>query len=182
MAKETQEWLARLKARDEEALQRLFGEYSSPLGRYLTGMVRDSAAAEDLVQETFIRFLDHLESFRGEASTKSYLYKIATNLALNHLNSAKVRYETHPETLPEQGSGSLSPSDRAEQSQEASHLRSILATLPPQQKAVVVLKTWEERTFREIASILGIAEGTAKAHYFFALKGLRKRMEAGNEP
>ena len=104
------------------------------------------------------------------------------SIGLNHIDSAKVRYETHPETFPERDSGDPTPSDNAERSQEAAHMRALLATLPPKQKAVVVLKTWEERTFREIASILGIAEGTAKAHYFFALRGMRKRMEAADEP
>jgi len=182
MVKETQEWLELLKTRDPDALRTLYREHAPSLGRYLTGMVRDGGTAEDLVQDAFVRFLEHLETYRGEASPKSYLYRIATNLAINHLESARVRYETHPETLPEPRSGNSPPEDRFARSQEAEGLRAHLAALPPQQRSVVILKTWEECTFREIAAILDIAEGTAKAHYFFALKNLRKRLEADREP
>ena len=182
MARERDAWYRDLKARDEEALADLVAEYSAPLGRYLAGMVRHEGEAEELVQETFLRFLAHLDEYRGEASPKTYLFKIATNLALNHLDSAPSRREVFPGEIPEQASPARSPFERVARSEEAAEVRRVLASIPPQQRAVAVLRAWEDLSFREIAAALGIAEGTAKAHYFFALRSLRKALEANREP
>lgn len=181
MARERKAWLRDLKARDEGALADLVAEYSAPLTRYLAGMVRHSGEAEELAQETFLRFCAHLDEYRGEASPRTYLFKIATNLALNHLESAASRREVFPGELPERADPRSSPLESAVRSEEASLLRGALSALPPQQRAVVVLRTWEDLSFREIAGVLGIAEGTAKAHHFFALRTLRKRLEERRE-
>jgi len=173
MTAENQRWLQDLKDGREEALKRLFSEFSAPLGRYLTGMVKHAAVAEDLVQEALLKFLSSLDTFRGEASVKSYLYRIATNLALNHLASAAHRRETFPEELPEGGTGGPSPQESAAREETTREIRSAVASLPPRQRAVVILRTWQELTFREIAQALEMAEGTAKATYFYALRNLR---------
>jgi RNA polymerase sigma-70 factor, ECF subfamily len=182
MAREREAWYRDLKARDEGALTDLVKEYSAPLGRYLAGMVRNPGEAEELAQETFLKFLNHLDEYRGEASPRTFLFKIATNLALNHLDSARSRREVAPGELPDRPSSSPSPFESASRSQDAERVRRAVATLPPQQRAVAILRTWEDLSFREIASALGIAEGTAKAHYFFALRSLRRVLEAPHEP
>lgn len=181
MAREREAWLRDLKARDEGALADLVAEYSAPLTRYLTGMVRHGGEAEELAQETFLRFCAHLDGYRGEASPRTYLFKIATNLALNHLESASNRREVYPGELPDRPDPGGSQLERAVRSEEAALLQEALAALPPQQRAVVVLRTWEDLSFREIAGVLGIAEGTAKAHHFFALRTLRRRLEERRE-
>jgi RNA polymerase sigma-70 factor (ECF subfamily) len=182
MALEQEAWIRRLKARDEAALNELVAQFSVPLGRYLLGMVRHSGEAEELAQETFVRFLSHLDEFRGDASPKTFLFKIATNLALNHLDSAARRREVFTGELPERVSLTHSPFEGVARSEEAAAVREALGSLPPQQRAVVVLRAWEDLSFREIASALGIAEGTAKAHHFFALRSLRRGLEARREP
>lgn len=141
-------------------------------------MVGNAADAEDLAQETFVRLVEHAGEFRGESSLKTYLFRIAHNLALNHLASAPHRYEVFPEEMPDRPSSEPGPVQQASSSEAAGRLRSALRHLPPQQRAVVVLRAWQGLSFKEIASALAVAEGTAKAHYFFALRTLRRQMEA----
>ncbi|MFZ5984861.1 MAG: RNA polymerase sigma factor [Acidobacteriota bacterium] len=181
MAEDREPWLESLKNGDEGAFRELVKGFAGPLKRYLSGLLRDPAEAEDLTQETFLRFAQSLSDFRGDCSVRSYLYRIAHNLALNHLASASARREEVGDP-PDGASPSLSPQAQALQKQRAESLRRALLSLPPQQRAVVILKTWEDLTFREIAGVLSVAEGTAKAHYFFALRNLRGRLEASHEP
>jgi len=181
MREDREPWLDSLKSGDEAAYRDLVKAFAGPLKRYLSGLLRDPAEAEDLAQETFLRFTQSLSSFRGDCSIRSFLYRIAHNLALNHLASASVRREEVGDP-PDGASPSLSPQAEALLGQRADSLRRALLSLPPQQRAVVILKTWEDLTFREIAAVLSVAEGTAKAHYFFALRNLRGRLEAAHEP
>ncbi len=67
--------------------------------------------------------------------------------------------------------GSTARLERLEREKE---VKELLYALPPQQRKVVILKNWEDLTFREIGEVLGLAEGTVKAHYFFALRKMKK--------
>lgn len=182
MAEADRRWEEELRRRDPEAVRRLWEEFSAPLRRFLAGMLRHPADAEDLSQETLVRFLAHAQEFRGESSVKAYLFQIAHNLALNHLASAPSRREVFPGELPEGHPGSAAdPADSASREEEGARLRAAVALLPPQQRAVVLLRAWEDLSFREVGAALGLAEGTAKAHYFFALRNLRKHLEVRHE-
>lgn len=181
MAEDRDPWLDSLKRREDGAFRDLVKTFAGPLKRYLSGLLRDPAEAEDLAQETFLRFTQSLTGFRGDCSVRSYLYRIAHNLALNHLASAAVR-KVEVGDLPDGASPSRSPQAELLSAQRADSLRHALLSLPPQQRAVVALRTWEDLSFREIAEVLSLAEGTAKAHYFFALRNLRKRLEGSHEP
>lgn len=181
MREDPESWLDTLRSGEEGAFRELVKTFAGPLKRYLSGLLRDPAEAEDLAQETFLRFIQSLSGFRGDCSIRSYLYRIAHNLALNHLASASVRREEVGDP-PDGLSPSPSPQAEVLRGQRAESLRRALLSLPPQQRAVVILKTWEDLTFREIAEVLSVAEGTAKAHYFFALRKLRGRLEAAHEP
>ncbi len=171
-------WVEQLKAGDEEAVRELVRTHGGALVRFLGGMTGGAAEAEDLAQEALIRLLEHAGEFRGESSLKTYLFRIAHNLALNFLASAPRRHEVFPEEMPDRPSAEPAPAQQVEASEEAERLRSAMARLPPQQRAVVMLRTWQGLSFKEIASALSLAEGTAKAHYFFALKNMRRLMEA----
>ncbi len=177
MPEDQKAWVVQLRARDEGAVRELVRSYGGSLVRFLTGMLGNAADAEDLAQETFVRLVEHVEEFRGEASLRTYLFKIAHNLALNHLASAAHRYEVTPEEMPDRPSPAPGPSQAASAAEDAARVRALLPNLPPQQRAVVVLRVWQDLSFKEIASSLSLAEGTAKAHYFFALRNLRRMME-----
>lgn len=174
-------WLERVRRRDPEAVGELWAQHVGPLTRFLEGLLHHPAEAEDLAREALLRFWARLDHFRGEASVKTFLFQIAHNLALNHLSSAATRRETFPGELPDRSDPAPGPADLLERGEESARLRSALRGLPPQQRAVVMLRTWEDLSFKEVAAVLGLAEGTAKAHYFFALRNLRKRLEARHD-
>ena len=177
MPEDPSAWVARLKARDEDAVRELVRSYGPALLRFLTGMVGNAADAEDLAQESFLRLVEHVADYRGEASLKTYLFRIAHNLALNQLSSAARRYEVYPGEMPEPTTAASGPAQELIASEDGERIRALLPGLPPQQRAVVILRVWQDLSFKEIASALSLAEGTAKAHYFFALRNLRRKME-----
>ena len=182
MREDQERWLEALKARQEEAIRQLVREFGEPLRRYCSAMVRSPADGEDLAQEALVRFVGAVDAFRGEASVKTYLFRIAHNLALNHLASSAVVHEELPGEIREGPSPAASPLHAAQSQEEGRMLREALARLPPQQRAVVALRTWQDLSFKEIGAVMGLAEGTAKAHYFFALRNLRRQLEPGDEP
>lgn len=181
MAEAKEEWLERLRKRDQEALKELVAQFAGPIRRYLTGMLRSPADGEELAQETLLRFLGALSSFRGDSSVKTYLFRIAHNLALNHIASAASQHETSLGEVPVDRPSQESPQREAQMSEESGLLLKAVALLPPQQRSVVILRTWHDLSFKEIAQALSLAEGTAKAHYFFALRNLRKELEGPND-
>lgn len=181
MAEDTAKWLEGLKKRDESTVEELVRAYGEALKRYLCAMVRNQSDAEELAQETLLRFLDGLRAFRGEASIKTYLFKIAHNLALNHLSSSARLREVFPEEMPDSPSDATHAQDLVQADERARMVRSALLQLPPQQRSVVALRTWQDLSFKEIAAVLSLAEGTVKAHYFFGLRNLRKNLEAVND-
>ncbi|MGC8762348.1 MAG: RNA polymerase sigma factor [Acidobacteriota bacterium] len=181
MAEERDPWREPLQRGDGQAFRDFVREVGPSLRRYLETVVRSPAEAEELAQEAFLRLVQSLGGFRGECSVRSFLFRIAHNLALNHLASASARREEAGE-VPDRPSADPSPQVRLLQEERSLHLRRLLSALPPQQRAVVALRTWEDLSFKEIAAVLGLAEGTAKAHYFFALRNLRRRLEEGRGP
>ncbi len=183
MAEAPREWLRRIQAGEPDAAERLMGEMFGPVRRYLEGMLRNPAQAEDLAQEALVRLVEHASEFRGEASLKTYLFQIAHNLALNHISAAPTRHEEYGSQEPfAREDGRQSALEALALEEERRKVRQALGRLPPQQRSVVILRAWEELPFNEIARVMGLAEGTAKAHYFFALRNLRRAMEAENGP
>lgn len=181
MPEVTDPWLRALKSGEMGAVEEFVRKHAEPLRRYLAVMLRSEADAEDLAQETFLRLVNSLGAFRGDASVKTYLYRIAHNLALNHLASSSKVHEVFPEELPDRPSEAPSPQRLAYGKEMDAMVRGALASLPPQQRAVVALRIWQDLSFKEIAGVLSLAEGTVKAHYFFALRNLRKRLEEVRE-
>lgn len=175
-------WLDRLRARDEEAVRELVRTFSGPLRRYLTNMLRNPADGEEMAQEALVRFVEGLPAFRGEASVKTYLFRIAHNLALNRIASAQSVHEVLPGELPEPRAEEDAPHRALLLEEAGEKLRRAVSLLPPQQRSVVILRTWQDLSFREVAQVLGMAEGTAKAHYFFALRNLRRYLEGRDDP
>ncbi|MEJ2421017.1 MAG: RNA polymerase sigma factor [Acidobacteriota bacterium] len=177
MTEEQGSWVNRLRRREPQALRAFVSDHGEAVRRYLLGIVRSPADAEELAQDALVRFLGALDGFRGDASPKTFLFRIAHNLAVNHVKSASRRYETTLDALLEIPGPGGETHDHLESTERSQRLREALQHLPLRQRTVVVLKTWEDMTFREISEVLELAEGTVKAHYFFGLRGLRKLLE-----
>lgn len=153
-----------------EVFKSVFDEYYRPLKNFLYYKLADKDLAEDITQEVFIRAWDKRDTILLD-TVKSYLYKIANNLAVNHFNSAKTRFELkladHDRTVSE------SPHDVMETDEFARRLNHVLDNLPESQRVVFLMNRIDDLTYREIAARLDIGEKAVEKRMQGALERLR---------
>ena len=101
------ELVSRTVKRDAHTFEILFNRYATMLHRHVVGILHDETAAHDAVQETFMRVWERADQWQGTGTFKAWLYRTATNLALNHLRTIKRRRET-PLEIPADPAASLS--------------------------------------------------------------------------
>jgi RNA polymerase sigma-70 factor (ECF subfamily) len=160
----------------------LFERYCAAIRRHLYRMLGDEAAAEDLLQETFLRVWTHARQWNGEGAFKGWLFRIATNQALNYMRSRRRRPELPLEGTGDTGDGgdnsatpawlidtaSLGPADILDQAEESARLRQIIQALPAEKREIFRLVHQNEMSLRDAAGELGIPEGTAKSRLHYA--------------
>jgi RNA polymerase sigma-70 factor (family 1) len=153
-----------------DSFKSIFDEYYHPLKRFLYYKLADIDLAEDITQEVFIRAWDKRDAIIHE-TVKSYLYKIANNLAINHFNSAKTRFELklgdHDRSVSE------SPHYIMEKDEFAIRLNRALEDLPEPQRVVFLMNRIDDLTYREIADRLEISVKTVEKRMQNALESLR---------
>ncbi len=146
---------------DESVFRDFYERTSRPLWRYIAGMVRDNAVADDLFQESYVRFLQSGVEFADEARMKSYLYRTATNCARDHWRKTKREREWI-------GTEGAEAADSRDTVAARYDVQEAFAGLSPQQRALLWLAFAEEYTHREIAKILGLKEPSVKVLLFRA--------------
>jgi RNA polymerase sigma-70 factor (ECF subfamily) len=155
-----------LRAGDGAAFDALFRRWAAPLLRYLERMLRDAAAAEELVQEVFLRVHGARERYEPQARFSTWLYRIATNLALNELRRPR-RREPHASLDEPEAPALAGESPQAEHDIDARRLSQRvvreLAALPERQRAALCLTAVEGLSYAEVASALEISESAVKA-------------------
>lgn len=168
----------RSRGGDRSAFDMIVTRYRREVYRIARRLTGDHGEADDLAQETFCRAWQAIPGFRGDASCRTWLMRIVTNLSLNVIQSARVaRREAHtPEALAERGHGAIRPvgADRMIERERNERLREAIDTLPPKQKATLILRTFEGMRYAEIARVLECSPGTAKANFFHAVSALRR--------
>lgn len=136
----------------------------------------DRALAEDLVQESFLRLLAHIDRYTYPRPFKTWLYAIATNIARDHFKSADARRTVES---PEEGiMQSYHPQPEAHLIHDETTRRVVdaIASLPQAQREVIVLRYTQELSLAEIAAILSIPVGTVKSRLSIGLRRLRERL------
>jgi len=147
------------------------------------GMLGREEDARDATQETFLAAFRNLRAFRGEAKVSSWLHRIAVNQCITRQRRAKVRSESALETEEEKNAASFaapirySPSRLAEGRETSAAVRLAVNSLPVELRQVVVMKEFEELTFKEIADALDLPLSTVKSRLYTALKQLQMRLE-----
>ncbi len=171
--------LAAARQNDESAWRALIDRHESAVASVVIGMLGAGDEADDVGQETFIRFFRSLDSFRGESSVKTWLQRIAINLALNALKRRKrglrrfLDLDAADEATPQLQSSDIAAHD-ARATIEV--VRAAVATLPDKQRPVVVLRMIEGYSTRETAELLGIPEGTVLSRLARAMDHLREQL------
>ena len=166
---------------DLTAFEELYRAHAGRLFSVACRLLGNPTDAEDLLQEIFLAAHRKLDTFRGESALGTWLYRLATNLCLDHLRSRSGRSNQLTDPLDdEQGLFDTSTSSLAEQTVTKMDLERALAKLPDGCRAAFVLHDIEGLEHREVAEVLGIAEGTSKSQVHKArtkLRGLLTRTE-----
>jgi RNA polymerase sigma-70 factor (ECF subfamily) len=167
---------------DGEAFGEIVRRWERRIFALTYGMLGREEDARDATQETFLAAFRSLRAFRGEAQVSSWLHRIAVNQCITRQRRAKVRKETALEDEQEKNAASFStPIDRspghvAEGREHVLAVRRAVSGLPVELRQVVVMKEFEELTFREIAEALDLPLSTVKSRLYTALKQLEMRL------
>ena len=168
---------------DADAFGELVRRWERRIFALTYGMLGREEDARDATQETFLAAFRNLRGFRGEAKVSSWLHRIAVNQCISRQRRAKVRSESALEDDPENAASSFaaplshSPAHVAEGRQETLAVRRAINSLPVELRQVVVMKEFEELTFREIADALDLPLSTVKSRLYTALKQLQMRLQ-----
>lgn len=155
-----------------EELVRLTHRASYSLAFRIAGSAEDAA---DITQDAYVRAWKSIKSFRGDAKFSSWLYRIVSNTAFTHVKRRNRSGEpVDPQELPE-----LPSPDVMAQADDAAALEQALGTLPPQHRAVVIMKDMYGMTCQEIGKELGATEGAIKVRLFRARQRLADQLVAG---
>ena len=160
----------------QDWLEEVYREHVPPLFRFLFRLTGHEADARDLLQEIFIRLAKSPRLLDGVDAPRSYLFRMAHRLVIDRSRREKARqyYDDRAWRERDAVSHPTLPDDDIAWIQKT--LSSSLEALPPEQKAVVILKVWEEMTFAEIAAVLDISANTAASRYRYALDKLRTEL------
>jgi RNA polymerase sigma factor (sigma-70 family) len=171
------ELLGRFAMGDLAAFEILFRQFQNDVYRWIVRIVRDSAAAEDLTLETFWRVYRARARFDPRRSFGAWARRIATNLALDHLKSARSEF-----TLPEPPSRGPTI-DPVLQQEIRQRVEYALNQLPAKLRIVAILALVEEEPYERIAEALGLSVGAVKSRVFRAVRKLREELKRlGVEP
>ena len=164
----------RCRRGDLGAFEELYKAHSGRLYSLTCRMVGNQTDAEDLLQEIFLSAHRKLDSFRGESALGTWLYRLATNLCLDHLRSRAARTGHLTDALDDEpGIADAGSRGLADQAVTRMDLERALAQLPEGCRAAFVLHDVEGLEHREVADALGIAEGTSKSQVHKARLRLR---------
>ena len=177
----------------EPAFRELVRRYERPVFSLIYRMVRDRALAEDLAQETFIKVLNGIRSYRPEFKFSSWIFKIANNAAIDQLRRRELDtlsldgspHALTPEemraTAPQIGTRQESPLDEVTARELGSQIDRAIARLRPEYRACILLRHVEGHSYEEIAQMLELPLGTVKTYIHRARNELRGYLEAARE-
>jgi RNA polymerase sigma-70 factor (ECF subfamily) len=196
-----EELVKRTIERDAHAFEILFDRYTDMLHRHVTSILHDEMTANDVVQETFVRVWTRAGQWRGTGPFKAWLYRTATNIALNQLRSSKRRREV-PLEIPKEPddedysfnaipgwmveASSLGPEAvvlaSEERARRSADYRRLVNRLPEDKREILRLVHEMEMSIRDAADTLDIPEGTVKSRLHYARKTMAnewRKMQEG---
>ncbi|MFC1569696.1 RNA polymerase sigma factor [bacterium] len=145
-------------AGDENAFKTLIQKYESMVAATVIGMIGPGQEAEDVGQDTFIRFYKSLKQFRGDSTVGTYITRIAMNLALNSIKNRKRRRLRFWQPLHDEMD--IKDPDAKEYDGTSEMIHKAIQQLSPEFRAVIVLRFLKEHSIKEIAEIMQIPQGT----------------------
>jgi len=181
------EIMLRVKTGDQSAFDFLVQKYRRPMVSFMYRMARNAAAAEDLAQEVFLRVYRSRETYEASAKFTTWLYRIATNLAVNHARDT--RHE-RPEVQisldePDEETGttfevpdaSMNAEQQIVRRERMLAIRKKVESLPEQQRLAVIMHKYQQMDYKQIADVLKKSESATKSLLFRAYETLREQLK-----
>ena len=180
------EVMLRVKAGDESAFDYLVQKYRRAMVHFMYRTSRNGAAAEDLAQEVFLRVYRSRSSYEASAKFTTWLYRIATNLAVNHARDTRHERPENTLSLDEvnQDTGTaVDVADRSPTAEEVLVKRERLAgikekvqSLPERQRMAVIMHKYQQMDYGQIAEVMKLSESATKSLLFRAYETLREQL------
>ncbi len=181
------EVMLRAKAGDDSAFDYLVQKYRRPIINFMYRMAHNSAAAEDLAQEVFLRVYRSRASYEASAKFTTWLYRIATNLGMNYVRDTRHERPENTMNLDESDEETGQTPDLADktptveenimQRERLKAIREKVEALPERQKMAVLMHKYQQMDYRQIAEVLKLSESATKSLLFRAYETLRTQLK-----
>ena len=181
------EVMLRAKAGDEGAFAYLLEKYRRPMVSFMYRMTHNSAIAEELAQEVFLRVYRSRETYKADAKFSTWLYRIATNLAVNHARDTRHERPDVSVSLdePDPVTGlTVDPADGQPNVEETllrrerlAAIRQHIQALPERQRLAVIMHKYQAMDYRQIGEVLKLSEAATKSLLFRAYETLREKLK-----
>jgi len=180
-----QQLVERVQRGDKHAFDLLVTKYQRKLGRLISRFVRDSAEAEDVTQEAFVKAYRALPGFRGDSAFYTWLYRIGINTAKNYLLASKRRAPTstpfdaeEAESFDEAGllREVSTPENELMSKQVVSVVQATLLELPEDLRSALTLREIEGLSYEEIAGVMNCPVGTVRSRIFRAREAVAEKL------
>jgi len=179
--------MLRVKTGDQSAFEYLVQKYRRPMVSFMYRMARNSAVAEDLAQEVFLRVYRSRETYEASAKFTTWLYRIATNLAVNHARDSRHERPEVQVSLdePDEDTGttlelpdsSLNAEQQMVRRERMLAIRGKVEALHEQQRLAVIMHKYQQMDYKQIADVLKKSESATKSLLFRAYETLRDQLK-----
>ncbi len=176
----------RARRGDRNAFRQLVLAYQERIFVVVRGMVRNQEDARDIAQEVFIKAYASLDSFRGQSSFYTWLYRIAVNMAIDFRRKMDRKQESEYDDRREADGAEgafvpdatrLSPERALKDKELGRHIMAAVARLPEEQRTAIVLRELEGLSYKEIAEVMKCSQGTVMSRLFYGRKKLQESLK-----
>jgi len=181
------EVMLRVKAGDDAAFEYLVQKYRRPMIGFMYRMAHNAAVAEDLAQEVFLRVYRSREKYEASAKFSTWLYRIATNLAVNHARDSRNERPERTVSIDEPdeetgltvdvADGSMNAEETILRRERLTAIRKRVQELPERQRVAVLMHKYQQMDYRQIAQVLKLSESATKSLLFRAYETLRTQLK-----
>jgi RNA polymerase sigma-70 factor (ECF subfamily) len=181
------EIMLRVAKGDDAAFDHLVEKFRRPIVSFMYRTTHNQATAEELAQEVFLRVYRSRESYEASAKFTTWLYRIATNLAVNNARDTKHERAENQVSLdePDEESGStmdvadtrLSVEQQMLRTERLTAIRKVVEALPERQRMAVLMHKYQNMDYKEIAEVLKLSESATKSLLFRAYESLRESLK-----
>jgi RNA polymerase sigma-70 factor, ECF subfamily len=181
------EIMLRVREGDDTGFGLLIEKYRRPMVHFMFRMVHNQAVAEELAQEVFLRVYRSRQSYRAEAKFSTWLYRIATNLGVNHARDTKHErtaqnvYLDQPDpetgTTPDVADGTASVEENLVREERMRAIRGHVMALPERQRTAVLMHKYQGMDYKQIGGVLRLSESATKSLLFRAYQELREKLK-----